>query len=927
MSKTLNQFDSLGSAPLGTDEIYLTRSGTDYKVTIDNLAAAVNSGVDLTNYVLKDSPQTITAIHTYTALPQFGGSSFATQSYASNLVSSALGSYGLDDAYAVSNSIPVTNANGTFLLDSNGVTGATNVFAVSESAGDVFTLNKQGGLLFNNPNGETVSLSLSSQGTPKLFVTSSNTETLFRREAAGALRVETVNGDLRLSANGAGNNVDLTTTGGGIATYNNNEIATVNQIPSGVGLQVQTLVNGLSFDAEQNPTGLGFANAAQINFGSPQTTVDVTIQADGSLVFNTTGQRIIEAKFQFGRSTTTGVTNLFGFATQELPSGGGEQLLPDPIGAKIDNDNLVIPFTPYQQTFNITEAGTIIRYYIARENQNDGGLRTIPSTESYGDAPCAEIFVKKFVGDLVVAPTSATEQSTYDNSGQPQKVINNVKGALQYKAGNGNDTFSIFEILNNAGDIKTRFFGNGNISVNSLTNGSKIDVDAGTGDGIRLRNGADERALLWNSAGDNAYLVLKNSSGTTNAYINTGGNSWINGGDLGVGTELPIHKQDIRSTSPELLGLYRDLDVGTVGAAGIFFDMGARVGATPTPSARLETALAANGLDGSLFLRTKKNGVWSANITVLDNDNMGFGNSNPENNFVFGADPSYQSGGKITVRSESGENKPAMLVEGGSATGDPALIVRGRGTTVQGDLLKLSTLDDAGFNFLNFYSGEATDGTGGTSQFRVSSSGEVVANQLSLLNSSLVNLSPDQVNGGLNITTTNPTWLTLNGNRVLTTNDSVGGTKAIAELRRATQVAIAQTQTSPSVWQTAADGASGLYQTDFKNDAARVSATAIGRQLNFLSTVTGYFEVSLTYDTDASVTEHDFGISYGSTLDPLENNRMTFVPANAFQKHSVTFVTEVQTVSASTDCYLRFRTIGSAANINFYRLRVRFIEV
>lgn len=358
--------------------------------------------------------------------------------------------------------------------------------------------------------------------------------------------------------------------------------------------------------------------------------------------------------------------------------------------------------------------------------------------------------------------------------------------------------------------------------------GTSFLYDVGVGSGIELNNGTDTRALLWNSAGDNAYLSLVDSANNTGVYLNSGGNSWIDGG-LGIGTDAPT--------------------------AGYKLDTIGSIRAETAPNTTVSGFLADNTLG-------------QANIY------HGAGN-----NWVIDLDDSSD-----TVKTRIHSNGKSFF-NGGNV---------GIGTDTPNAPLDVN--------------------------------GEVVAQELSLLSSSLVNFAPDQVNGGLNITTSNPTWMYLNGNRVLTTADSVGST-AIAEIRRSTQLAITQSLTSTNVWQTADDSTSGLYQTDYENQPARLNGTAIGRQINFFETITGYFEVSVTFETDATLTEHDFGISYDGITAPLDANTMTYVPSNSFQKKTFSFTTEVQTVPSGTDAMLMFRTVGTGANVSFYRLRIKFIEV
>lgn len=55
-----------------------------------------------------------------------------------------------------------------------------------------------------------------------------------------------------------------------------------------------------------------------------------------------------------------------------------------------------------------------------------------------------------------------------------------------------------------------------------------------------------------------------------------GQNIHESGTHVGVGTTSPIEQLTVANTSPNALGIYRDLDVASVGPAGVFFNLGAR---------------------------------------------------------------------------------------------------------------------------------------------------------------------------------------------------------------------------------------------------------------------------------------------------------------------------------------------------------------
>ena len=99
-------------------------------------------------------------------------------------------------------------------------------------------------------------------------------------------------------------------------------------------------------------------------------------------------------------------------------------------------------------------------------------------------------------------------------------------------------------------------------------------------------------------------------------------------GPVGIGTTSPNAKTTIASSSPEALSIYRDLDVNAVGPAGLYFDLGARVGSTFTSAARIQGVLNTS-TTGTLDFLTRDSGGLSTKVTIASNGNVGIGTSGP----------------------------------------------------------------------------------------------------------------------------------------------------------------------------------------------------------------------------------------------------------------------------------------------------------
>ena len=95
-----------------------------------------------------------------------------------------------------------------------------------------------------------------------------------------------------------------------------NQLIAVQQATNGevfdptTGMRTERLIQAASGVAAQNPTGLGTANAIQLNFGAAQGTVLDPLQllADGALQCNIAGTYFLEFDMQIGRLGSSGTS-------------------------------------------------------------------------------------------------------------------------------------------------------------------------------------------------------------------------------------------------------------------------------------------------------------------------------------------------------------------------------------------------------------------------------------------------------------------------------------------------------------------------------------------------------------------------------------------------------------------------------------------
>ena len=148
------------------------------------------------------------------------------------------------------------------------------------------------------------------------------------------------------------------------------------------------LLIATSVATSQEPTGLD--TPLQIEFGPLQTTTDVDVSAAGAFTFNTTGRYIMSPFFQYGRTGSTGTSELL----NRILLNGAQ--LGSSLSARIDSADTLVPWSS-SIILSVT-AGDIITIEIMRDSagNNSGGIFAVnPTLAGWNDAPCASVQIYK----------------------------------------------------------------------------------------------------------------------------------------------------------------------------------------------------------------------------------------------------------------------------------------------------------------------------------------------------------------------------------------------------------------------------------------------------------------------------------------------------------------------------------------------------
>lgn len=233
----------------------------------------------------------------------------------------------------------------------------------------------------------------------------------------------------------------------------------------------------------------------------------------------------------------------------------------------------------------------------------------------------------------------------------------------------GSDVFSLEAGVDQlSGNYHFTMNGSGNVGIGIASAANKLDV---IGDVVsRPSTGNHNGSVKLSSTSTNGYLEMQDTSGNTDVHIDTNGDSYFNGGDIGIGTNSPTFNilgsaspgLDISGSSPSLV--FHDTDVTVEGqifmnSTGINIDS---AGATT-----------ASGNNNIIFRTENDNSSYSPTerMRIDRSGNVGIGTTNPL--LLFHVSKSI-SGYIAEIRNENSSAGNGLVIKAGVDSGDTAFI-------------------------------------------------------------------------------------------------------------------------------------------------------------------------------------------------------------------------------------------------------------
>ena len=226
--------------------------------------------------------------------------------------------------------------------------------------------------------------------------------------------------------------------------------------------------------------------------------------------------------------------------------------------------------------------------------------------------------------------------------------------------------------------------GAGNVGIGDSNPSEKLVVK---GDGARIIvSSADMEVAMIGRRGssgaalDDGYLRLRNQGVTADGVvINTNGDSWLNGGDVGIGTASPSYKFDVYGTDDITMRIHRPSSgLAATDTCGIGFS---QRGDANTSTSDTRAAIVSS-YNGSLHLCTEPGGNLNSNpvdhsaLSIIGtNQYVGIGTSSPTNKLTItdGATPYSTNNHLVQVKRDASngndDTSKASILLGNNSNG------------------------------------------------------------------------------------------------------------------------------------------------------------------------------------------------------------------------------------------------------------------
>ena len=284
-------------------------------------------------------------------------------------------------------------------------------------------------------------------------------------------------------------------------------------------------------------------------------------------------------------------------------------------------------------SFNGTSLGSLIELKSIGTSQTFGTDFTITNRDLSG------AFQERFridadgkVGIGTPNPGAKLDIQTTGGSAWGLKVRTDSADADSIKlVGGGGDT-----------DVKLVVKGSGNVGIGTTSPihaldvfgfGKKLGITSEHADGSRI-----DHATLQTDLSGFGNMTLSNNVGNSRVQFKSNGVSYINGGNVGIGTTNPIGPLHVQSALSNTINLTRSINIsGIAGGASSKIQGGALSGATPSMGSAIGFALLDSDGDGSgsntegyMYFETKVPGAsLTEKMRITSTGNVGIGTTNP----------------------------------------------------------------------------------------------------------------------------------------------------------------------------------------------------------------------------------------------------------------------------------------------------------